>query len=383
MSSAEDFSNPVYFDSNPKKYAFAIAATLLVLLLAGATMPAGGRYMVYLVLLAATAFSAAYCGLGPTVLAIAIAFVGVRYWFVSPIHSFSKPDGLQIVGMLAFVAASSVVLAIGERNRRRMEALRESHEDLEERLRKRSEELDIANQGLGDLTARLMQLQDEERRRIARELHDSAGQSLTALALNLSNLGTEIERLTKSAKTVSDSVVIVNDMSRDIRTISYLLHPPLLDEAGLASALRWYIRGFTERSGIKVELGLPEDFERLPRDVETAIFRLVQECLTNIHRHSESPTATIGIVHANGEVRIEVRDQGKGIAPDKKLELLSAGTPGVGIRGMRERLRQLGGTMEINSVGNGSGTQVVVQLPVGNVGSNLAVGVSAGSTSRC
>jgi signal transduction histidine kinase len=380
MRSAEDFSTPVYFDTNPKKYAFALAATLLALLIAGATMPAGGRYMAYLALLAAVAFSAAYCGVGPSMLAIAITLVGVRYWFVSPIHSFAIPDGLQIVGMLAFVAASSVILAIGERNRRKMEALRESHEDLEERLRKRSEELDIANQGLGDLTARLLQLQDEERRRIARELHDSAGQSLTALALNLSNLGTEIERLTKSAKTVADSVVLVNDMSRDIRTISYLLHPPLLDEAGLASALRWYIRGFTERSGINVELELPEDFERLPRDVETAIFRLVQECLTNIHRHSESPTATIGVVHANGEVRIEVRDQGKGIAPDKKLELLSAGTPGVGIRGMRERLRQLGGAMEINSDGDGSGTQVVVRLPVGNVGSNLSVGASAGST---
>jgi signal transduction histidine kinase len=380
MRSAEDFSTPVYFDTNPKKYAFALAATLLALLIAGATMPAGGRYMAYLALLAAVAFSAAYCGLGPSMLAIAITLVGVRYWFVSPIHSFGIPDGLQIVGMLAFVAASSVILAIGERNRRKMEALRESHEDLEERLRKRSEELDIANQGLGDLTARLLQLQDEERRRIARELHDSAGQSLTALALNLSNLGTEIERLTKSAKTVADSVVLVNDMSRDIRTISYLLHPPLLDEAGLASALRWYIRGFTERSGINVELELPEDFERLPRDVETAIFRLVQECLTNIHRHSESPTATISVVHANGEVRIEVRDQGKGIAPDKKLELLSAGTPGVGIRGMRERLRQLGGAMEINSDGDGSGTQVVVRLPVGNVGSSLSVGASAGST---
>ncbi len=380
MSSAEDFSTSVYFDSTPKRYVFAIAPTLLALLIAGATMPSGGRYMAYLVLLAAVAFSAAYCGLGPSVLAIAIAFVGVRYWFVSPIHSFSKPDGLQIVGMLAFVAASSVILAIGERNPRNMEALRESHEVLEERLRTRSQELDIANQGLGDLTARLLQLQDEERRRIARELHDSAGQSLTALALNLSNLGTEIERLTKSAKTVSDSVVIVNDMSRDIRTISYLLHPPLLDEAGLASALRWYLRGFTERSGIKVELELPEDFERLPRDVETAIFRLVQESLTNIHRHSESPTATIGIVHADGEVRVEVRDQGKGIAPDKKLELLSAGTPGVGIRGMRERLRQLGGTMEINSDGDGSGTQVVVRLPVANIGSNLAVGASASST---
>jgi signal transduction histidine kinase len=129
-----------------------------------------------------------------------------------------------------------------------------------------------------------------------------------------------------------------------------------------------------------VDLELPEDFERLPRDVETAIFRLVQECLTNIHRHAESQTATIGIVHANGEVRIEVRDQGKGIAPDKKLELLSAGTPGVGIRGMRERLRQLGGTMEINSDGDGSGTQVVVRLPVGKLGSNLVVGASAGST---
>jgi signal transduction histidine kinase len=380
MSSAEDFSTPVYFDTNPKKYAFAITAMLLALLIAGATMPAGGRYMVYLALLAAVAYSATYCGLGPSMVAIAITLVGVRYWFVSPIHSFGIPDGLQIVGMLAFVAASSVIVAIGERNRRKVEALRESQQDLEERLRKRSEELDLANQGLGDLTARLLQLQDEERRRIARELHDSAGQSLTALALNLSNLGTEIERLTKSAKTVSDSVVLVNDMSRDIRTISYLLHPPLLDEAGLASALRWYIRGFTERSGIKVELGLPEDFERLPRDAETAIFRLVQECLTNIHRHSESPTATISVVHLVGEVRIEVRDQGKGIAPDKRLELLSAGTPGVGIRGMRERLRQLGGTMEINSDGDGSGTEVVVRLPIGNVGSNLSVGASAGST---
>jgi signal transduction histidine kinase len=380
MSSAEDFSTPVYFDTIPKKYAFAIAATLLALLIAGATMPAGGRYMVYLALLATVAFSAAYCGLGPSMVAIAITLVGVRYWFVSPIHSFRIPDGLQIVGMLAFAAASSVIVAIGERNRRKMEALRESQADLEERLRKRSEELDVANQGLGDLTARLLQLQDEERRRIARELHDSAGQSLTALALNLSNLGTEIERLTKSAKTVSDSVVLVNDMSRDIRTISYLLHPPLLDEAGLASALRWYIRGFTERSGIKVELELPEDFERLPRDVETAIFRLVQECLTNIHRHSESPTATISVAHAGGEVRIEVQDQGRGIAPEKKLELLSAGTPGVGIRGMRERLRQLGGTMEINSDGDGSGTQVVVRLPIANVGFNLSVGASAGST---
>jgi len=380
MSPAEAFSTPIFFNSTPKRYAFALAATLFALLIAVAMTPLAGGYVVYLVLAAAVAFSASYCGLAPSVVVIAVALFGVRYWFISPSHSFSIPEGTQFIGILAFVLASSVIVAIGERNRRNLETLRQAHENLEERLRERSGELDVANQGLGDLTARLLQLQDEERRRIARELHDSAGQSLTALSLNLSNLGTEIERLTKSAKTVSDSVVIVNDMSRDIRTISYLLHPPLLDEAGLASALRWYLRGFTERSGIKVELELPEDFERLPRDVETAIFRLVQESLTNIHRHSESPTATIGIVHADGEVRVEVRDQGKGIAPDKKLELLSAGTPGVGIRGMRERLRQLGGTMEINSDGDGSGTQVVVRLPVAHIGSNLAVGASASST---
>jgi len=379
MSPAEAFSTPIFFNSTPKRYAFALAATLFALLIAVAMTPLAGGYVVYLVLAAAVAFSASYCGLAPSVVVIAVALFGVRYWFISPSHSFSIPEGTQFIGILAFVLASSVIVAIGERNRRNLETLRQAHENLEERLRERSGELDVANQGLGDLTARLLQLQDEERRRIARELHDSAGQSLTALSLNLSNLGTEIERLTKSAKTVSDSVVLVNDMSRDIRTISYLLHPPLLDEAGLASALQWYIRGFTERSGIKVDLELPEGFDRLPRDMETAIFRLVQECLTNIHRHSESPTATIGVIRSNGEVRIEVQDQGKGIPPDKKLELMSAGTPGVGIRGMRERLRQLGGTLEINSNGNGSGTLVVVRLPVANAGSNVAVAASTGS----
>jgi signal transduction histidine kinase len=380
MSSAGSFSTSLFFDSAPRRFGFALAATLFALLIAAAMTPLVGEYVVYFVEFAAVAFSAAYCGLIPSVVVIAIALVGVRYWFIDPSHSFSVPDGSQLTGILAFVAVSCVIVAIGERNRRNIAVLRKSEEDLGERLRKRTVELDIANQGLGDLTARLLQLQDEERRRIARELHDSAGQSLTALALNLSNLGTEIERLAKSAKTVSDSVVLVNDMSRDIRTISYLLHPPLLDEAGLASALRWYIRGFTERSGIRVDLELADDFERLPRDMETAIFRLVQECLTNIHRHSESPTANIAVVHSNGEVRIEVLDQGKGIPPDKKLELLSAGTPGVGLRGMRERLRQLGGTMEINSDGNGSGTQVVVRLPVSHVASNLAVAAGAGLT---
>ena len=163
--------------------------------------------------------------------------------------------------------------------------------------------------------------------------------------MNLSSLGADLERLAKATSTVSDSTALVNDMTKGIRTISYLLHPPLLDEAGLASALRMYIQGFTERSKIAVELQFPDDFDRLPRYLETTIFRLVQESLTNIHRHSGSPAAEIRVARLENEVRVEVKDQGKGIPPEKIPELLSNGTPGVGIRGMRERLRQLGGTV--------------------------------------
>ena len=310
MGSAPAFSVPI-FNSASGRYTVALGATLLALLGAGALTPLAGGHVVYVALAPALVFSALSCGLGPSVLTITVALLGVRYWFVSPSHSLGIPDAPQSVAILVFLLASIVVVAIGERSRRDQEALRESHEDLEARVLERTAELEAANQGLGDLTARLLQLQDEERRRIARELHDSVGQSLAALAMNLSSLGTDIERLAKTASKVSDSAALVNDITADIRTISYLLHPPLLDEAGLASALRWYIQGFTERSKIKEELELTDDFDRLPRDLETAIFRLIQECLTNIHRHSESLVATIDIVGSDSEVRVEVRDRAK------------------------------------------------------------------------
>jgi signal transduction histidine kinase len=361
------------------RYAIALAAMLVALLGAGALAPFAGGYVAYIVLAPSLALTALCCGLGPSVLATTIALFGVRYWFVSPSHSLGIPDTPQSIALLAFFLASSVIVALGERSRRSQEGLRESQKDLEAQVEERTAELDTANRGLGDLTARLLHLQDEERRRIARELHDSVGQSLAALSMNLSSLGGDIERIAKSASIVADSAALVNEMSTDIRTISYLLHPPLLDEAGLASALRWYIQGFTERSGIKVALKLAEDFDRLPRDLETAIFRLVQECLTNIHRHSESPIATIGIARSESEVRVEVADQGKGIPPEKKSGLLSEGTPGVGIRGMRERLRQLGGTLEIDSNRNGKGTIVVARLPVAIDRANVVA--MAGGTS--
>jgi signal transduction histidine kinase len=260
---------------------------------------------------------------------------------------------------------------MGEVRRRREEVLWAAQRELEEAVKERTAELNKTNQNLRELSARLMQLQDDERRRIARELHDSVGQMLAALGMNLAAVGSDIERLTKTANTVNDSAALVQELSQEVRTISHLLHPPLLDEAGLASALRWYIEGFAERSKIKVDLEVPEDFERLARESETAIFRTVQECLTNIHRHSESPTARIRIAISDGHVRVEVEDRGKGIPPEKQFEMASMGTPGVGIRGMRERLRQLGGSLNIHS--NGKGTLIVAQLPVAVASATQAV----------
>jgi len=223
--------------------------------------------------------------------------------------------------------------------------------------RKRSEE------SLRLLSGQLLHLQDQERRRIARELHDSSGQLLTALGLNLSLVESQNGNMAPhTAKAIRESVGLVQELSRELRTISHLLHPPLLDEVGLASGLRSYMEGFTERSKIKVELQLPEDLGRLPQDLETAIFRIVQESLTNIHRHSESQAAKVRISRFDSQVSLEVEDDGKGLPQEKREAMESGGTPGVGIRGMRERLRQLGGTLEIKS--NSRGTLVVARLPV-------------------
>jgi PAS domain S-box-containing protein len=215
------------------------------------------------------------------------------------------------------------------------------------------------------LSSRLLQLQDDERRRLARELHDSAGQLLAGLAMNLDRL--ESGRVKISAAdagaTLGESRSLVSELTTELRTISHLLHPPLLDEVGLSSALRMFLEGFTQRSKIKVDFQIPDDFGRLPQDFETAIFRVVQECLTNIHRHSESLVANIRITRDNKQVFVEVEDKGKGIPPEKRYAMDSAGTPGVGIRGMRERLRQLGGSLEISSEGHGKGTIMLARFP--------------------
>ena len=356
------------------RYALAVVAVVIALLLSSALHPLVGERLVYVLILPAIAFSAWYCGIGPSLVATVLALAGAMYGPTTSVHSFPVPNRSELFLLSALLFSSMLVIAMAESRRRQNEMLRKAQGELEARVQERTADLDSANDNLRELSARLLQLQDDERRRIARELHDSVGQMLAALNMNLSAVRADVERLAKTANALTDSENLVQQMSTEVRTISHLLHPPLLDEAGLASALRWYVDGFVLRSKIKVALDLPEDFGRLPRESETAIFRVVQECLTNIHRHSESPIARIRLRQRDDHVRVEIEDKGKGIPPEKQEEMTSSGTPGVGIRGMRERLRQLGGTLEIKS--NGSGTIVVVELPLTESSSSNAIEVT-------
>jgi PAS domain S-box-containing protein len=246
--------------------------------------------------------------------------------------------------------------------RRHLEAEVKSHTvalELEVSERRRAEE------NLRDLTSKLLKLRDDERRRLARELHDSVGQLLAAMGMNISLVHAEADKLSdRAAHAVSENAECLNQISSEIRTISHLLHPPLLDEAGLASALTWYVEGLAERSGIKVGLELSPEIGRLPQELEVAIFRIVQECLTNVHRHSGSKTATVRVLGSGDSVRVEVEDHGDGI-PAEKLEKLRSFGSGVGLRGMEERARELGGTLEITS--NEQGTVVGATLPKSKV----------------
>ncbi len=356
------------------RYGLPAAAIVAILVVCHALSGFVGTTTLYVLLFPVIVYSALCCGIGPSVLAVAIALVGAKYWFIPAIHSFRVLDIAQLISLLAFWFTSSGVVAMGETRRRYNQRLRNGQAELEVRVQERTVELDKVNKSLRELSARLLKLQDDERRRIARELHDSVGQLLAGLTMNLSAVRADIDRLSKTAIALTDSEALVQEMSKEVRTISHLLHPPLLDEAGLSSAVRWYTDGFAQRSKIKVDLDLPVDFGRLSPELETAIFRVVQECLTNIHRHSGSPIAKIRLLHLDGQVLVEVEDKGKGIPIEKREEMASAGTPGVGIRGMRERIRQLGGALEITS--NTNGTVILVRLPASEnsstVGSSTA-----------
>jgi PAS domain S-box-containing protein len=221
-----------------------------------------------------------------------------------------------------------------------------------------------AGEALRQLSGRLLQLQDEERRRLGRDLHDSLAQSVLAVNLSLAQITQSSPSLDeRNRSALAKARALLQDMSRQIRTISYLLHPPLLDELGLVSAVKEYASGFSERSGIQVQVGVSPGFGRLSQEAETALFRIIQESLANIQRHSGSPSARIRLEGTPECITLEVSDQGHGMsaASGKKLNKPGA-LMGVGIAGMRERMSQLGGTLEIES--GKSGTIVRATLPV-------------------
>ena len=479
--------------AKPKAMRYALAAIVAVaaLVLRKLLNPLLGNTNPYHTAWLAVVFSAWYGGIGPSIVAIVITSVGVWQWILPPYGYYAVNSRMEFLGMLGFLAFSAVIVLLGEFTRQiavkheRAEAeIRQAHEKLEDRVRKRTaalEErtaalqqkttelaekarmLDMANDAIyvktangkisywnqgaerlygwtmseavgrfpaellhskypapleeiessddwegeightkrdgsrvvvasrwtkirgnsGEavgwleintditarkraegaarrLSARILTLQDQERRRIARELHDSLGQYLTAAKMSLDRMAAAENG---NGSLASECSEIVAKCLMETRTISHLLHPPLLDEAGLASAARWYADGFAERSGIQANLSLPPELGRLHRDVEIALFRVLQEGLTNVHRHSGGSAVNIRLTVSTSQVRLEIKDNGQGIPPEalKRLAEAAADT-GVGIAGMRERVRELGGSLHIKSDKNG--TLLTVTIPI-------------------
>ena len=304
----------------------------------------------------------------PVVEALVIPLIGAGP--AGTIWIFSHQEGIgfdsEDVRMMTDLAdfTSSALRAIqfldAERSARRDAATEITKQTAE--LQAQVAERKRAEEGLRDLTGRLLQLRDEEQRRVARELHDSVGQLLVAMSMNHGKVLAEKRLSPVAAKAISENTALLAQVSREIRTISHLLHPPLLDEVGLAPGMREYLEGFAERSRMKVRFEIAEDFGRLPRDLETALFRIVQEGLTNVHRHSKSRTVTIRVMRSSGEVSVVIADAGRGIPKQKICEIEAGHASGVGLRGMRERVRQLGGSFRIRSTHKG--TVVLTRLPL-------------------
>jgi two-component system NarL family sensor kinase len=229
-----------------------------------------------------------------------------------------------------------------------------AHEDITE--------VKAAHEELARLAARIMQLQDDERRSIARELHDTTAQNLLAVTLNVARMRERLRHGTPPTDAVlAETLELAEQSLQEVRTLSYLLHPPLLDVVGLGSALRWLASGFAERSGIAVETSVGDGLDGLPQDAATALFRVAQECLANVHRHSGSRSAHLSLFRSDSAVRLEVTDRGQGFPADGRRD----GAPsimGVGLSGMRVRLEQLHGSLEVAS--GPSGTRVTAAVPL-------------------
>jgi signal transduction histidine kinase len=316
-----------------------------------------------------------YCGVGPSILAVAIDAIGIWYWFLPPYHSFLGKNQVEYFGMLGFVAFSGIIVGLGESNRRLLikreraeRALARANDELEDRVKERTAQLEKSNESARRLSARLITLQDEERRRIGRSLHDSLGQYLAALKIILDQLIPKY----KEAEGLSECSELVDHCIVETRTISHLLHPPMLDELGLCAATSSFIEGFSRRSGLNVSLDLPPDSLRLPASVEIAMFRAVQESLTNIHRYARATSVKVALTTDASSVQLTISDNGRGMPPSL-LQQIREGTAntGVGIAGIKERLRELNGVLHIES--SGLGTTLVIVVPAAFQQSSIAI----------
>jgi signal transduction histidine kinase len=347
-----------------RRYTFALGLSGLALAARALLNPILGNNDPYVPLFAAVACAAWFLGPGPAVFTTAIGAVGTVYWFIEPRGNLEIPSLQDRYGVAIFVLVSGAIIAFGQRARYTAAQLRLAERDLEAKVRVRTAELVEANSTLQKMSRELMQMQDQERRRIARELHDSVGQSLAITKTNLDLIVRSNLDPNTTARLIGESQSIVERTAQEVRTISHLLHPPLLDEVGLRSALSRFVDGFSQRSHTVVNLEIVREFGRFPADVELSIFRIVQECLTNIHKHSGATTATIRIdTTTANKVLLTVSDNGVGIPQGK--------TAGIGLAGMRERVLQLGGSFDVQS--NRAGTTVSATLPLPGKGTAASV----------
>jgi len=380
-----------------ERYSIGLATGALAILLRALLDPVLGHVGFYVTVYMGVAFSALVCGFVPAVLTAAVGFMGVLYWFVDPRNSFALSRRSEIHGIIGFFLVSAVLICLGDANRRKQlrlndivaalveeaherecaqRELRIAHDQLEQRVEERTAALSQAlaklefeievrrqtEEQLRYLSRRLMTLQDEERRRIARDLHDTTGQTLTALKFAIASCEQVAGRTPDLSRIVDDLNALADEALREIRTTSYLLHPPLLDEAGFASAARWFVEGFAKRSNIEVKLEIAEPAERLARNYELALFRVLQESLTNVHRHSRASTASVTFTVTESQLQLVVHDNGRGIEEHRLQKFRETkGNLGVGIAGMQERVRDLGGTLEVCS--DQCGTTVSVAVP--------------------
>jgi signal transduction histidine kinase len=268
----------------------------------------------------------------------------------------------HIIGMLSLCGIEGILIIAllihWARRKRAEKSLSENRQLLQSTV----EALKQAHHAQQQLTGLLLRAQDDERRRIARDLHDVTVQNLATIKAAMTRVRRTSNNLdAKALEKIDEGLALSDQVIHELRTLSYLLHPPLLDELGLVPALQWFIRGFSERSRIQVEFVVNGNIGRLPTDIETTLFRVAQESMANIHRHSGSPSATIRLAQDQGRIVLEITDQGRGISRTRQSSNRGAPPPGVGIMGMGERIRQLGGELEIQS--SAHGTTVCARLP--------------------